>query len=239
MKEDNYVRKVVLFDLDGTLLPMDQDVFLNDYTTRLAVKMAPYGFEPSLFGKAMWGGVRSMVINDGSTLNYDVFWSVFSSVFGEEKTSIAKELTEEFYNNEFQEVAKVCGYTPRAREIVDYLKEKGYRLILATNPLFPALATESRMRWAGLSPDDFEYYTVFENSSYCKPNLKYYEEILEKIGCSAEECIMVGNDVSEDMITEQLGMKVFLLTHSLINKENKDISVYPNGDFDDLKAFFE
>ena len=95
------------------------------------------------------------------------------------------------------------------------------------------------MRWAGLSPEDFEFYTVFENSSFCKPNLKYYEEILEKIGCKAEECIMVGNDVSEDMITEQLGMQVFLLTHSLINKENKDISVYPNGDFKELKAFFE
>lgn len=36
----------VLFDLDGTLLPMDQDVFIKDYFGRLARKLAPYGYEP-------------------------------------------------------------------------------------------------------------------------------------------------------------------------------------------------
>ena len=50
---------------------------------------------------------------------------------------------------------------------------------------------------------------------------------------------MVGNDVSEDMITEQLGFEVFLLTHSLINKENKDISKYPQGDLNDLLEFIK
>ena len=36
----------VLFDLDGTLLPMDRDVFVKDYFGRLARKLAPYGYEP-------------------------------------------------------------------------------------------------------------------------------------------------------------------------------------------------
>ena len=111
------------------------------------------------------------------------------------------------------------------------------RIVLATNPLFPSIATESRMRWAGLAPDDFELYTTYENSSFCKPNPKYYEEILGKLGVSAEECLMVGNDVTEDMIAETLGMKVFLLTDCLINKENKDISAFVNGSFSELMEF--
>jgi len=45
---------------------------------------------------------------------------------------------------------------------------------------------------------------------------------------------MVGNDVGEDMITQQLGMKVFLLADCLINKAGADISQYPNGDFSEL-----
>ncbi len=233
------MRKTILFDLDGTLLPMDQDTFLNSYMSKMAIYMAPYGFDPKVLNKAMWGGVGAMVKNDGIKRNEEVFWDVFESVFGNEKTTLAKEITIEFYKTAFQEVAKDCGYDPKAKELIDRLKEQGYRIVLATNPLFPSIATESRMRWAGLSPDDFEYYTVFENSRFCKPNLKYYEEVLEKIGCKAEECYMVGNDVSEDMITEQLGFKVFLLTHSLINKENKDISKYPQGSFDELKAFFD
>ena len=59
-------------------------------------------------------------------------------------------------------------------------------------------------------------------------------EILEKLGCKAEDCLMVGNDVSDDMVAEKLGMKVFLLTDCLINKENVDISIYPNGSFNQL-----
>lgn len=110
----------------------------------------------------------------------------------------------------------------------------GFRVALATNPIFPAVATESRVRWAGLEPDDFELYTTYENSKFCKPNPGYYSEIIKKLKCSAEECLMVGNDVTEDMIAEKLGMKVFLLTDCLINKENKDITSYPCGSFDEL-----
>ena len=48
---------------------------------------------------------------------------------------------------------------------------------------------------------------------------------------------MVGNDVSEDMIAGQLGIRTFLLTDSIINKENKDIRQYPNGSFPELLNF--
>ena len=45
---------------------------------------------------------------------------------------------------------------------------------------------------------------------------------------------MVGNDVSEDMIAESAGMSVFLMTDCIINKENRDISGYTKGGFDEL-----
>lgn len=105
--------------------------------------------------------------------------------------------------------------------------------------MFPAIATESRTRWAGLQPEDFALYTTYENFRYCKPNLDYYREILTKLGCAPEECLMVGNDVGEDMVTRELGMQVFLLTPCLINKSGADISAYPNGGFDDLLRFVE
>ena len=150
-----------------------------------------------------------------------------------------KSHVDEFYRNEFQQVQSVCGYDAEAKTVVECARECGKRVILATNPLFPPAATESRMRWAGLAPEDFDFYTVYDNSTYCKPNLNYYHEILEKTGLKAEECLMVGNDVSEDMITETLGMKVFLLTDCLINKENVDISKYPHGSFAELKEYIK
>ncbi len=146
---------------------------------------------------------------------------------------------DEFYATDFQKIKDVCGFTTKAAELIQHIKEKGYRIALATNPLFPSVATESRIRWAGLQPEDFELYTTFETSHYCKPNLDYYKEILKQLQTVPEECLMVGNDVSEDMIAEQLVMRVFLLTDCLINKQNIDISVYPNGDFDKLIKYIE
>ena len=146
---------------------------------------------------------------------------------------------DEYYCKEFSDVKADCGFDPAAAETVAALKAKGFALVLATNPIFPAAATESRIEWAGLDKNDFLLYTTYENSHYCKPNPKYYEEILERLHMNAEECLMVGNDVNEDMVAETLGMKVFLLTDCLLNKDNKDISAYPHGGFPELLSFVE
>ena len=230
--------KAVLFDLDGTLLPMDQEVFGKAYMAGLAQKMAPYGYEPKTLVGGIWEGTKVMVQNDGSCTNEEAFWKFFEGMFGEQVKE-HEPVFNDFYANEFKQAKVGCGYEPKAREVVDALKAKGCRVILATNPLFPAIATEQRISWAGLKPTDFELYTTYENSHFCKPNPKYYQEILEKLGLKPEECMMVGNDVTEDMVAEILGMKVFLLTDCLINKEEKDITKYPKGSFDELLAYIE
>ena len=223
----------VLFDLYGTLLPMEQDTFIKAYFGGLARKLIPHGYEKDTLFGAIWAGTQAMVKNTGEKKNEDIFWDTFSGILGEQtREDIA--LFDEFYANDFRHVQSSCGYTPKAAEVIRLLKEKGYRVALATNPLFPATATEQRITWAGLSPNDFELYTTYENSNYCKPNPDYYRDVMKKLGVSPEECLMVGNDVGEDMIAETLGAKVFLLTDHIINKENKDISVYPNGSFDAL-----
>lgn len=94
--------------------------------------------------------------------------------------------------------------------------------------------THERIRWAGLDPQIFDYITTFDNSSYCKPNPAYYRELLAKLDFKAEECLMVGNDVTEDMVAETLDMHTFLLTDCLINRENKDINRWNNGSYPEL-----
>lgn len=226
----------ILFDLDGTLLPMDQEQFIKAYFGRLAAKLAPHGYEPEKLIKAIWGGTAAMVKNDGSVTNEQVFWDFFATVFGED-THKDEPLFEEFYRTDFQQVQSACGFDARAARTVAALKEMGFVLALATNPIFPAIATESRMRWAGLDRKDFALYTTYENSCRCKPNPDYYRDVLSQLNARPEECLMVGNDVDEDMIAETLGMQVFLLTDCLINKHDKDISAYPHGSFDDLMDF--
>ncbi len=228
--------KAVLFDLDATLLPMDQDVFIGTYFKNLTARLASIGYDPKLFGECLWKGVGAMVNNDGSRTNSDAFWSIFTSMFGTEAMK-DKDFVDEYYNTEYNKLKSICGFNPAAKEVVKMVRESGKIAVLATNPLFPSVATENRMSWAGLEPGDFDHYTTYDNSTFSKPNLKYYEEVLDVIGCKPEECIMVGNDVDDDMVVTALGMKVFLLTDCLINKNNVDISQYPNGGFEELKEF--
>ena len=223
----------VLFDLDGTLLPMDQDVFVKTYFGLLAKRLAPLGYEPTELIKAIWAGTKAMINNVGEKTNEEVFWDDFASRYGEEARKDLPEF-DAFYREDFDKVKEVCGFNSKARKVIEFLKQKEIRVVLATNPIFPAIATEKRIGWAGLVTEDFELYTTYENSKYCKPNLEYYKEIVNKLDVKPEECLMVGNDVGDDMVAEKIGMKVFLLTDCLINKTDADVSEYPNGNFDDL-----
>jgi len=228
--------KAILFDLDGTLLPMDQNIFVKDYFGRLAKKMAEHGYEPDGLIKAVYVGTKVMIGNDGTKTNAQAFWQHFCGIYGE-KAMADERLFEEFYATEFEQVRNVCGFSEKARQVIDKVKEKGLRAVLATNPLFPPIATQARVRWAGLKKEDFDYITTYDNSSFCKPNPEYFEEVLEKTGLKAEECVMVGNDTSDDLAAANLGMPVFILTDCLINEKNVDLSAHPHGGFDELLAW--
>ncbi len=228
--------RAVLFDLDGTLLPMDYDKFMHLYFKLLGKKLATLGYAPETVKDSVWKGVGAMVKNDGSCKNEEAFWNTFALIYGEHVHKDKAEL-DKFYSTEFSKVQEACGFHPVAKKVIDLVKEKGMIPVLATNPLFPFVATKARIKWAGLAPEDFELITTYENSCFCKPNLKYYEMILNKIGMKPEECLMVGNDVAEDMIAEQLGMKVFLLTECLINSKEQEISNYPQGGFEELLEY--
>ena len=230
--------KVILFYLDGTLLPMDQETFVKAYLGGMAKKLAPHGYNPDEMVKAVYAGMKAMTCNDGSCTNEVAFWNAFTGILGEHVKD-DMPIFDDYYLNEFQNVKEICGFLPEAAQTVRVLKERGFCVALATTPMFPSIATESRIRWAGLEPEDFEIFTTYENYHFCKPSLNYYKEVIEKLGVKPEECLMVGNDVGEDMVTEELGMKVFLLPADLINKVGKDVSVYPQGDLYDLMKFVD
>lgn len=225
--------KTVFFDLDGTLLPMDQEEFIRQYLICLTKAMQPYGYDPEILGKAVWTGTRAMVCNDGRKSNETIFWESFSRSLGRDVREEEPRLLQ-FYQGAFQSLRGACGFNPQAASTVLEIRKLGLQTVLATNPLFPAIATQSRIRWAGLEPEDFSWITSYENSHYCKPNPDYYREILDRLNLNAGECLMVGNDVQEDGAAARLGMQVFLLTDCLIHRGGEDYDSYPQGSFPEL-----
>lgn len=228
----------ILFDLDGTLLPMDLDEFIHTYFGLLAKTMAPHGFDPKALVASVWKGTNAMIANDGSMINSELFWKLFREEYGEEIME-AMPLFDDFYKTEFLKSRAVCGFNPEVGGLIEALKARGDRLVLATSPLYPASAVESRIEWSGCSVDDFEHITHYENCRYTKPSKEYYTEIMTRLGLEPSRCLMVGNDVIEDGAALDAGLDFFLLTDCLINKNNEDLSRFNHGGMPELKAFLE
>ena len=101
--------KYVLFDLDGTLLPMDQHKFSKKYFALITAKFAPLGYDPTAIVNSIQSGIVSMVKNDGALLNEEICWRDLVKGLGE-KVLEDKKTFDEFYRNDFDMIKDTCGY---------------------------------------------------------------------------------------------------------------------------------
>ena len=232
--------KHILFDLDGTLLPMVQDEFVKFYMPLLAKSYMGAGvsLDPKKFIGAVWAGYEAMVKNDGSRTNREAFWSYMEPelpISTEESENIALK----FYENEFNQAICTTKPTPVSNQIVKKTKSRGLETYLATNPVFPRCATMNRIRWAGLDAEDFKVITTYETCTYCKPNPEYFRGILEEFSLDPSECLMVGNDVEEDLAIRVLGVKTYLVTDTMENKKDLPVKSDYIGTLEELLKFIE
>jgi len=229
----------IMFDLDGTLLKVSQEAFLGVYLKELQKVFSRLGMDAGSSVKAVWAGTKAMVVNDGSKPNSERFWEVFSDLMGLDgnKLELVEDACEEFYVNEFNIVKTVTEPDGTSKRLVRALASKGYGLVLATNPLFPACAITTRLEWIGLLPRDFIHITNYANSTFCKPNPGYFWEILKQIDKEPEHCVMVGNSTNEDMSAGALGIETFLVTDYLENESGADIAAFEHGSLAELEAY--
>lgn len=228
----------VLFDLDGTLLPFDLDEFMGAYFRCLAPYFSDM-YKPDELVAWVLRAMRQVVDNESPTLTNEEKFR--SALFDGDpaKTGIAWPIFERFYETSFEELRHLTHPTKIAREICRTLIEKGYRVVLATNPVFPCVATRARMRWAGIGDIPFDVVTTMENSHFCKPNPKYFLEILDNMGMSAEDCLMVGNDVQEDGVATYVGMQAYLVTDHRIDRGLGTVPWIAEGTLADFYAYVQ
>ena len=233
------MRKNILFDLDGTLLPMDLPKFIKIYLRSFCERFVPLtGVDGDTLSTGIWNGAAAMAQNDGNYINSELFWEAMNSTCGRDMRVFKKDI-DDYYTGGFASAKEAVWQSPHAAKSIELLKSRGCRLIVATNPIFPISATVTRIKWAGLDPTDFELITVYDNSSSCKPSLWYYADICAICGISPEESMMVGNDVDEDMCAAEPGFDTFLITDCLINRHEKDISKYRHGSFEEFYLWLQ
>jgi len=227
----------ILFDLDGTLLPIDMVLFEKLYFEELSKYFSDI-ISPRELAKNIWSSTKIMVQNTEYKTNEEIFMADFTSRMNMELPLLQKRF-DEFYDTSFLKIKEYALDIQCIKESVKILKSKGYTIVLATNPLFPEKAIHHRIRWAGFEPEDFSYISTFENNHYCKPQLKFYEEILKDIEKKPEDCLMVGNDVQEDLISKKLGLKTYLITNNLLHRNEDKIITDYTGEYEDFYEYVQ
>ena len=231
--------RAILFDLDGTLCPMELDEFLGGYFKDIARFAAEQGVDGEKFACAFGAGASAMAKREpGGKTNYDVFWDAFFTMFDCDGTDW-EEMFARYYETRFGAIGEGVQANPATRRAIDALVAKGYPLVLATQPMFPRRAVEWRLAWGGVGDAPFRYISTYENSSAVKPQVEYYAEILANCGISADEVLMVGNNTLDDLASAKLGCDVYLVTDHLMDPEGRGLEGVKHGTMDEFAAWVD
>lgn len=226
--------KAVLFDLDGTLLPMDTDAFVHQYLKVLTPYVA-HLIPPEIFVSSLWKATELMIRNKEAHLtNEEVFVKEFCNLTGVEKEQVWPTF-DRFYEEEFPKLHIHTEPIPDlSRKVIQSSLDRGYRVVVATNPVFPGAAIRERLKWAGIDDLPIEFVTMYEETHFCKPNQEYYLEVVERLALQPDECVMVGNDRQEDLAASLAGLKTYYINQCRIDRGEPAFVPDQEGTLDDL-----
>lgn len=229
----------ILFDLDGTLLEMQTETFVKSYLVEVGRHVGDQ-YDTEKLIALIWDATKAMIMShDPEKTNEQVFIEHFTEHSEWDREEVWP-LFDSFYQDVFPTLSHLTHPSPWAKQIVTAAKEQGFRIAVATNPVFPRDAIYHRLNWIGLTPDDFELVTVYEESHFTKPNSGYYKEICQKLKVEPTDCIMVGNHMQEDMVASKVGMKTFLVTNWMEDRGEPQYPVDQRGTLEELyKAISE
>ena len=232
---------ILLMDLDDTLLDNDVDVFLPAYIQAFSEFVSDL-IEPDLFVRSLMAGTQHMVDNRLPDCNLlDVFESTFYPMTGLDKTGFEDRI-DQFYAQVFPSLKEYTNTVPDAISFIDSARARGYRIVIATNPLFPRTAILQRLAWAGLPLDEYKFDLVasLETFHFTKPNPAFFAETLGRLGWPEGPVAVVGDDPKRDIAAaEQLGLAAFWIDHRNTGSTNDSDDPAVSGDMTKLMPWLD
>jgi FMN phosphatase YigB (HAD superfamily) len=214
--------KAVLFDLDNTLILYDEMEFFKRFIPRITDSFRDI-IPPDIFADKLVVATQSLMRNDGSLLNRETFLNVFTTDYEEHRDELWDRLLR-FYTTELDQFRHLVAVPLGIEEVFDFLKRMHLKVVIASNPIWPREGQIKRFSWTGIE-HAFDFITHMENMFYCKPRLEYYTAICDEIEEKPEECLMVGNDLVNDMVAAKIGIKTFLMTDGIKTDESSPSNV--------------
>ena len=230
--------KTILFDLDDTLLRIQDTLFIEAYFKTLMPKLVDF-FPDGGAQEAILYGTQAMLqsTNPEATMR-DVFTHAFEKASGIPFKEIEPVFLN-YYETDFALVQKVTGTVPNVRKALDLAFSIAPNVVVATVPIFPHVAIHERLKWAGVDDYPFKLVTSFELMHASKPHIDYYQEIVAMLGVEPSECLMIGNDWVDDLPAGQLGMDTWLVSDFEKNYDIGKLTPKMSGSFQEMVQYLE
>lgn len=203
--------KAVLFDLDDTLLGNSMDTFLPAYFQALTRYLNHLVPPERLIAQLMHATETMDANHNRHVTNEEAFAAAFYPALKPDRPTLER-VFQRFYADEFPKLQSLTRMRREARSLIEWALERNLQVAVATNPLFPRVAVEQRLAWAGVSVDDFSYalVTTYENMHATKSHPAYYREILNRLERRSDECLMVGDSWKMDVLpASSVGLQVY------------------------------
>lgn len=223
----------VLFDLDETLLSTHMDQFIPVYFDLLSQSLSHLGAHKKVTAQIQHA-VHMMFANQdpGKTLK-EVFAENFYPQLGTTENA-CQPILDAYYKNEYPKLKPITQAKPAASKLVKWCLSEGIMMAVATNPLFPQTATRQRIEWAGLDPDDFAFFTSYNDFHFTKPHLAYYAEVLGRLGWPQGSLVMIGDNLSDDLFPmDTIGANTFWIN------DGHQAVLWEGGTLSDVKPWLK
>jgi HAD superfamily hydrolase (TIGR01549 family) len=225
----------LLLDLDGTLLDNELDGFLEAYFGGFGKHVRSI-VDPGIFIQELLAATQKMVANrlPDRTLE-EVFDAAFYPAVKLNKEE-SRDVLDSFYDEVFPTFRTLTKARPDAVKLVEEAFARGYRVGIATNPLFPRAAILQRLDWAGLPVQNYPFILVpsFETFHFSKPSPAFFAEFLAGIGQPDEPVVMVGdNPINDIFAANQAGIATFWLDQGQPPAGDKQLAT-AHGSLEDL-----
>ncbi len=205
----------ILTDLDNTLLINNSDRFIQAYLQKIGQFLSQWPAE-KVIGELL-AATQQMIKKDtpARTLK-QVFDQYFYPGLGIEESALRERL-DYFYSQVFPALRDLVRPDPDAPGLIDNFFQRGYPVIIATNPVFPRSAIHQRLAWAGLPVERYPFSLVasYESFHFSKPNPAFLAEALSRVGWPDQPAVMIGDNLQEDLLPAgKLGLPVFWVNGS-------------------------
>lgn len=223
----------LLLDLDDTLLATHMENFLPAYFQALSAALADY-VPPERMLPVLMQAVQAMMTNRDPALTLqEVFDAHFFLPLGLER-ALVQPAIDDFYAHDFPKLQALTNTIAEAHDFLDWAFQQGYRVAIATNPLFPRVAIDWRLRWAGFPPEDWPFALIssYETFHFTKDSALYYTELMARLGWPDGPVVMVGDD---EMLDKRTALAAGLPFFWIGNPQRPQAQLLGGGSLDDLR----